>query len=721
VSTVQAVGPKTWVQSSYQDFEAGEINSVSLAAGGGISLSRAMQQIYPSDATVETPFVWAFDSAPDGTIFASIGSEGRVLRISPAGETTTLFDAPSTVYSVRLGPDGYVYLGVAHDAAIYRVAPDSTSATGDPWYVAGQRYVWDMAFDRDGRLYAGTGEGGEIHRIDSAGNGSVFYDSSDTHITALALDMNGNIIAGSEENGYVYRISPQGEPFVLFDSPLQQITGLAVTERGVFVGGLGKGSNGSTGNAQRGETAGQGQGATAIVVGASAGPAAAGNGAAAGAVYLIHPDGYVDELWSSETESVHTLLADGDGVLVGTGPEGRVLRIEGIADATIVQDAEAAQVTELAAESSSDAVLAATSNLGRIYRLSPDFQTAGEYISQVKDTETTSSWGRLRWRGTTPQGTSIRLRTRAGNTESPDDTWSEWSAPYTEAEGSHISSPPARFIQWKAELAADTSSMTPVLQWVELVYVQRNLRPSIDELRVHPGGVVYRQVSGVEDGMPFAQLPAPLEAELAQAQGPAAAAFANASSRAFMGRPFFILGLRTFSWQASDANGDSLVYTLEVRGESESTWKPVVTDQVESSYTWDTSTVPDGLYVARVVATDSPSNPEMQALRGSRTSQPFTIDNSPPKVLNLRSAVTPEGVRVTAQASDETSLIRQIEYSIDGGRWRTVLPADTLADAGIETVDFVTARMPAGEHTIVVRAIDAAYNSGAGQTVVIVR
>jgi sugar lactone lactonase YvrE len=710
------------VQSSYQDFAAGEIVSVSLAAGGDISLSRALQQIYPVDESTETPFVWAFDSAPDGTIFASVGSEGRVLRISPTGETTTLFDAPSTVYSVRLGPDGYVYLGVAQDAAIHRVAPDSSTAPGDPWYVAGQRYVWDLAFDRDGRLYAGTGEGGEIHRIDSSGNGGVFYDSSDTHITALAIDMEGNIIAGSEENGYVYRISPQGEPFVLFDSPLQQITGLAVTDRGIFIGGLGKTSNGAAGGgAQRSDTTGQGQAATTIVVGAAAGPAPAGNGDVAGAVYLIHPDGYVDELWSSGTESVHTLLADGDGVLVGTGPEGRLLRIDSIADATIVQDAEAAQVTGLAADSFSAAVLAATSNLGRIYRLSADFHKVGEYISQVKDTQTTSSWGRLRWRGVTPQGTSIRLRTRAGNTESPDDTWSEWSEPYADSRGSQISSPPARFIQWKAELEADTVSATPVLQWVELVYVQRNLRPSVDELRVHPAGIVYRQVTGVDDGMPFAQLPPALEAELSQAQGQAAASFANASARAFMGRPFFILGLRTFSWQASDANGDSLIYTLEIRGESESSWKPVAIDQAETSYTWDTSTVPDGLYVSRVVATDSPSNPAMQALRGSRMSQPFTIDNSPPRVLNLRSTVVPDGVRVTGQASDETSLIRQIEYSIDGKQWRTVLPADTLADADTELIDFVTARLPAGEHTIVVRATDMAYNSGAGQTVVIVR
>ncbi len=716
---VQAVGPKTWVQSSYEDFEAGEIVSVSLTESGDISLSRALQQIYPADAAEETPYVWALDEAPDGTIYASVGSEGRVVRINPGGDATTFFEAPSTVYALRYGPDDHVYLGVAENAAVYRLAPGSVAEAGNPWYVAGQRYVWDMVFDRDGRLYIGTGESGEIHVVDSNGSGRIFYDSSDTHITALAVDLDNNLIAGSEENGYVYRISPEGEPFVLFDSPLQQITGLAITERGVFVGGIGKSANGGGGAAP--STAMASQGATTVVAGAAPGPAPAGNGAVAGAVYLIHADGYVEELWSSNKESVHALLADGEGVLVGTGPEGRILRVESTTDATIVHEADSAQVTGLVAELSSTDVLVAGSNLGRVYGLRSGFQANGEYVSQVKDTETTSSWGGLRWRARVPQGTSIQLRTRAGNTESPDDTWSEWSGPYLEPEGSQISSPPARFVQWKAELSSALPTSTPLLQWVEVVYVQRNLKPRIDEFRVHPGGVVYRQAASIDDGMPFAQLPPGIEAEMAQSQGAGATAFTNASARAFLGRPFFMPGLRSFSWQASDANGDSLDYALEYRGEEESVWKSIETDLSMSTYTWDTTTVPDGLYVARVTAADSPSNPAGQALQGSRSSQPFVVDNTPPSVFELQAAREAGGVRVTGRVSDATSLIRQIEYSIDGERWRTILPADTLADAGNESIDFVTETLPAGEHTIVIRATDAAYNSGAGQTVLIVR
>ena len=151
----------------------------------------------------------------------------------------------------------------------------------------------------------------------------------------------------------------------------------------------------------------------------------------------------------------------------------------------------AAQITALRARG--DDVIVGTSNLGRVYRLRDTYRSRGEYVSQVKDTATTSRWGRLRWRGEFPEGTSVRMFTRSGNTADADETWSDWSEPYSDPTGSSIGSPPARFIQWKAQLAADDVADTPVLQWVELVYVQRNLRPEIDEFTVHPAGVIYRR------------------------------------------------------------------------------------------------------------------------------------------------------------------------------------------------------------------------------------
>jgi hypothetical protein len=102
---------------------------------------------------------------------------------------------------------------------------------------------------------------------------------------------------------------------------------------------------------------------------------------------------------------------------------------------------------------SDHSVLAATSNMGRIYRLGETPGASGSYEAPVHDSGTASRWGSLTWRADAPAGCSVRFRTRSGNSAKPDRTWSDWSEPLSDASGSRIASPNARYIQWKAELA----------------------------------------------------------------------------------------------------------------------------------------------------------------------------------------------------------------------------------------------------------------------------
>ena len=97
-------------------------------------------------------------------------------------------------------------------------------------------------------------------------------------------------------------------------------------------------------------------------------------------------------------------------------------------------------------------------------------------------------------------------------------------------------------------------------------------------------------------------------------------------------------------WLAIDDNGDSLLFTAEIRGKSETTWK-LIRDKIRERYvTWDSSAFPDGEYVVRVTATDAPSNPPADALTASRETEPFTIDNTPPEITGL--AASPAAARL---------------------------------------------------------------------------
>ena len=78
---------------------------------------------------------------------------------------------------------------------------------------------------------------------------------------------------------------------------------------------------------------------------------------------------------------------------------------------------------------------------------------------------------------------------------------------------------------------------------------------------------------------------------------------------------------------------------------------------------------PNGRYLLRVVASDSPSNSPATALSGAFESQTFDIDNAPP-VLAVTS-VRRDGPRtvIAFDARDEHSAIQRAEYSLDGERW----------------------------------------------------
>jgi hypothetical protein len=75
-------------------------------------------------------------------------------------------------------------------------------------------------------------------------------------------------------------------------------------------------------------------------------------------------------------------------------------------------------------------------------------------------------------------------------------------------------------------------------------------------------------------------------------------------------------------------------------------------------------------------------------------------------------------VEVVFRAVDATSIIRRAEYQVDGGQWRSIFPADGIADSKRE--DFrVTVTLNDGKsHVIAFRAFDANSNIGSAQAAV---
>src|SRR5204862_358644 len=228
-----------------------------------------------------------------------------------------------------------------------------------------------------------------------------------------------------------------------------------------------------------------------------------------------------------------------------------------------------------------------------------------------------------------------------------------------------IVSPNARYLQWRAVLAASGSQL-PVLTSVTTAYLPRNLRPEISSITVHPAGTVFQrpfstgelEIAGFEDNTSDSR---------GQSQSPAPPGGQPGSSPS-LGRRIYQKGLQTFVWKADDENDDRLQYDIMYRREGESSWKMLHRALTDPIFVCDTRSVPDGTYYVKVAASDAPSNSPGTALVGELESVSFDVDNSAPAI-EIQSAVrTAKGASVKFVVHDEQSAVQRVEYSLDASR-----------------------------------------------------
>ena len=564
----------------------------------------------------------------------------------------------------------------------------------------------------DGALFAATGTKDIIYRIAPNGTGEPYYDTKTTHALSLAFESSGALLATTESPGRLFRIAPDRSGFILLESDYSELRGLRVASDGTIYLAAVRGAADAAVSPDAAPQAAVSV-STEITVGgteiqAFATPSAVPqvpSGLTAGAVFRVQPDGLWDQIWESDSDAPYDLALDSDGtVVVGTGPDGRIYRLDGPpGTATLLTRAAARQVTSLLYDARGR-LHVATANPGTLLALGDSLAAEGTYVSDVHDAQHLAAWGSIRWRAVTPLGTRVELYTRSGNTDTPDDTWSDWSESYDAADGQPITSPRARYLQWRAVLRRGDES--PVLTSVTAAYLPRNLRPTVTSITVHPAGTVFQEpfssteleIAGYDDAIAAAQATRLEAVATAPATPPA------------LGRRAYRKGLQSLAWTAEDPNDDRLEYTVRYRLEGGSTWSDLTTGLADPIFAWDTASVPDGTYVISIEASDAPSNSPSRSLIGSRASAAFDIDNTPPRITVAPSSTGPAAAPVTFTVQDAQSIIERVEYSFDGNRWEPLYPIDGIADARVERFSLD----PPAAQTVVsltLRATDAMNNT----------
>jgi hypothetical protein len=424
--------------------------------------------------------------------------------------------------------------------------------------------------------------------------------------------------------------------------------------------------------------------------------------ASKGALLRIRPTGEVDTLWSSPDDVPHSLVRSGADVLVGTGNKGKLYRVGDDGRWALVATLPAEQVTAFARGSAGNVALV-TANPARVFSLDATLAAEGTFISKVKDTETVSSWGQVTWEGTAPPGTEVRLQTRAGNTATPDSTWTDWSLPVTRAQGEPVRSEKARFLQLRLTLAGKAGA-SPTVEAVAAAFQQRNLPPVVKSITVHPAGEAFQKPISVSGEPEILGLDTDPLSDRAAAQRPPA----GSPPAITFSRKLYQRGLRTFSWQAEDPNADALLFDVEYRAVGDERWQPLRAGLEEPVFAWDTATVPNGRYLLRVVASDAPGNPPAFALTGSKASASFEVDNLAPSIAATLDARGANRIRVTVR--DDASPVRKLETSTDAGRWEEVHPMDGIADSREEIYEIPLPPSKGRPRIVVLRATDLLGN-----------
>ncbi|MDE3180739.1 MAG: hypothetical protein KGM47_13910 [Acidobacteriota bacterium] len=736
---IRATGTEFWQIGTFAGFLQGTLQGVSASMNGNIMLAPETEPVFNPNETV------ALSVAADGrgNLYVGTGHQGKVFVVNQKGEGRLLFQAPEPeILALAIGPSGDLFAASSPEGKIYRIDAGGKSSV---FYNPKVKYIWSLAFDSEGRLYAGTGDRGEILRIGQDGKGRVFFSSNQTHIMCLAFDKDGNLLAGSDPSGLVYRITPQGKAFVLYKSELPEIHSLASDSTGrIYVAALGNAMPGGvpaffpSSAAPRPVIHGE---ATSVTVVASANSVDGADQAreqtqvrtpsirseiaperietpfahgeqGRGALVEILPDYTAQTLWTSNKESIFGLATHGGDILFSTGDNGRIFDLEPSPSGvilTLLTETRESLPTRILADKAG--IYVATSNVAKLIRIGSSLGTAGSYLSPVKDTRFVSRWGRISWRASVPSGCSLKFYARSGNSARPDSTWTDWTGPYGNSEGNPITATPARFVQWKAVFQG-TGGKTPSLSEVEIGYLNQNLPPEIRSLTINDGsertsitGTPLASPGNFDGVTPVATVTtatvSPLE-YLPETPG------ADPGGKL----PIVI------SWVATDPNQDHLIYSLYLKSAGEQDWHLLKDKLMTTNYSIEPDSLADGEYRARLVASDSPSNPPGKALTAALESAPFWVDNTPPLVRVVGEEVNGHSAVVHFEATSKAAPLRRAQVSEAPNMWNDIISNDGIIDSRDERFTVRIGDLASGEHVVSLRAYDTSGNVGIGAAVI---
>jgi hypothetical protein len=601
---------------------------------------------------LDAPTAWSGARSGDA-LWVGCGNDASLRRVVASGapEVVALGDGLMVTALAPLSGGG-VAAAVFPGGRLVRVSAEREVA---PLATLEAEHVWALLPGRDGSLVAATGVPGALWRVASDGAVTKLCDVDDEHARCLG-GSDGALLVGTGGKGRV--LAYDGTALkVVRDLAQDEVVGVVRLADGSLV--VAANSDAGGGNAQQLST---------LLRQLAQPPATRGEQKAQersalqdGTLLHLEASGAVTTLWEGKKTALLALVPDGAGVAAGTYPSGRVLRAVPGRKAEVLADLPEAEASVLVSGAAGlEAVV--TSNPAVLHR--PGTAAAeGRFTSAPLEAGALARWGALRVVGRGVTG----ARFRAGETDEPDASWGAWTASAAFDGGSGATGVTARYLQLELTLTGADAEV----QAVSVVAQAPNHAPGLSDFSFAPA-------KSKGDG-----------------DGPSAK--------------------RTIGWKVEDADGDTLLTSVEVQRVGSTRWAPVVKEQTldKPGATWDTTGLPDGLYRVRITVSDAPSNPVDRARSAVLEGPPQRVDNSAPSV---KAGARLEGARLVLEGEAVDAArgrIAEVRVSLDGGPWLALAASDGLLDGPLEAFHAALPLPLPGDHDLVVQALDADGNVGA--------
>lgn len=682
----------SWGLTDAKDFVRGKHYGTAVSSSGRLTLVPTVSSMYRS--TDFTPWKTAVSA---GTVYLAGWGSNRVLALREGGQNTVVFpkdsadgQESSAVSALAVEQDGSLLIATWPDHMVRHVRPDGHVMA--KWTVPCST-IWDIAVTTTGKRFA-AGDNGTLYEIsDNAGNGHAVCSVPDLHIYALAADADGGLYLATAPRGKIYHLSAAEQLTAIYEASgtsMTAVTSLVVDKAGNLYAGLSPSCS----------------------------------------VLRIAKDGAVQTIMTGvgkDNKHVYALQMVGDDLYAATGLAGGIYRISAPAsatpDVTIVyarEDLRASDehdpgtgpeslvVTSLAA-TAGGTIYAATAFPAQLLKLTP--RTDAIFVSPAMRAPAIAKWGTVDLLTADGSNANFAVESRSGATSTADNTWSAWKA--VNKADARVGSTPATYMQFRIHLT-NQSGNTPLLKNLRMTYQAANQPPTVKFTEPVPGAAV----SGTKD----------LKWEASDPDGDALdeTLFVSADG----GKSWTLLAETEPPQPAAETKPEAKPATGDAKtdakaGDAKPEAKPDTTSTAPAgkeaekprakiankTYSWDTKTLPDGVYQIKIVASDlfaKPADP-----KSAEAVITVTVDNTPPTVA-VEDRVNGIAGVARLELTDALTPITCGAFRLDDYPWIALVPEDGVYGSKREWVKLIIPsekiKLSSGEHKLTLQAKDAAGN-----------